>query len=321
MKILIFGAGVIGTTYGWQLAAAGQDVTLLVRLGKIVAYQNGIPIRCKDERTKPAAQIETVFHSKVTETFAPEDGYDLIVVCVKSNQLQDVLPDLARKSGKSDILFFQNNWWGDEKIRAHLSPSQYFFGFSRIVGGWRDGATVESIIFDAPGMSTMLGEKDGQVTPRLQQAEAMLRSARLKPEISQDILSWLKFHYVEYVGASGAILKAGSAKAFADNKERVREAILATREALAVCRARQVPMSAAPFNLKLYGLPLPVLVRLGQQQYQAPNIVSFFDENIRNGLAEIVDQYHEVLEEGRRLGVAMPVLSGLQEYYDRETKN
>jgi len=48
----------------------------------------------------------------------------------------------------------------------------------------------------------------------------MLRSARLKPEISQDILSWLKFHYVEYVGATGAILKAGSASAFAANKER-----------------------------------------------------------------------------------------------------
>ena len=31
MKILIYGAGVIGCTYGWQLAEAGHDVTLLVR--------------------------------------------------------------------------------------------------------------------------------------------------------------------------------------------------------------------------------------------------------------------------------------------------
>src|SRR5664279_4002284 len=100
MKILIFGAGVIGTTYGWQLAESGQDVTLLVRQGKKAAYQNGIPIRCKDERTKPPKQIETVFHVKVTETFAAEDGYDLIMVCVKSNQLDAVLPELARNSGK-----------------------------------------------------------------------------------------------------------------------------------------------------------------------------------------------------------------------------
>jgi ketopantoate reductase len=31
MKILILGAGVIGTTYAWQLSNAGQDVTLFVR--------------------------------------------------------------------------------------------------------------------------------------------------------------------------------------------------------------------------------------------------------------------------------------------------
>ena len=317
MKILIIGAGVIGVTYGWRLSASGQDVTLLVRQGKKAVYQGGIPLRCKDERTKPPRQIETVYLPKVTETFTPQDGYDLIVVCVKSNQVDAILPELARNAGKSDILFFQNNWWGDEKICTWLSPQQYFFGFSRIVGGWRNGETVESIIFDAPGMTTMLGEKDGRVTPRLQQAEAILRSSGLKPEISKDILSWLKFHYVEYIGATGAILKAGSAKAFAGSTDLVRESILATREALAVCRARQVPAGTAPFNLKLYGLPLPVLVWLGQQQYQAANIQSFFDENIRNGLAEITAQYQDVLEEGRRLGVAMPVLSGLQESYDR----
>ena len=31
MKILILGAGVIGTTYAWQLSNAGNDVTLFVR--------------------------------------------------------------------------------------------------------------------------------------------------------------------------------------------------------------------------------------------------------------------------------------------------
>jgi 2-dehydropantoate 2-reductase len=31
MKILVLGAGVIGTTYAWQLSKAGHEVTLLVR--------------------------------------------------------------------------------------------------------------------------------------------------------------------------------------------------------------------------------------------------------------------------------------------------
>jgi ketopantoate reductase len=312
MKLLILGAGVIGASYGWQLAEAGQDVTLLVRAEKKALLQDGIPIHCRDERSKPARQVETVFCPKIVESFAPQDGYDLILVCVKSNQLEAVLPMLAHNSGKADILFFQNNWWGDQKIRALLQPEQYFFGFSRLVGGWRTGSAVECIIFNAPGMSTMLGEVNGSVTPRLKKVEALLRPAGLKPEISADILGWLQFHYVEYLGATGAILKAGSAKSFAERTDLVRQAILATREGLAICRARGVPMNAAPFNLKMYSLPLALLIWLGQKQYQAPNIQSFFEENIRNGLEEIADQYQNVLQEGERLGIPMPALKALK---------
>jgi len=315
LKILIYGAGVIGTAYGWQLSQSGQEVTLLVRAGKSAGFDGGITIRCRDERLKPARQLEVVYQPKVVESIAPGDNYDLIIVCVKSNQVDAILPDLAQSSGKSDVLFFQNNWWGDEKLRAHLPPEQYFFGFSRIVGGWRSENAVECIIFNAPGMSTMLGEASGQVTPRLTAVETMLQQAGLKPEISTDILTWLKFHYIEYLGASGAILKAGSAKAFASRSDLVRQAILATREALAVCRARGLSVSAAPFNLRLYSWPLPLIVWLGQKQYQAANIQSFFEENIRNGLAELAFQYQDVVNEGQRLGVPMPVLSGFSTYF------
>lgn len=34
MKILIYGAGVIGCTYGWKLSEAGHDITVLVRKGQ-----------------------------------------------------------------------------------------------------------------------------------------------------------------------------------------------------------------------------------------------------------------------------------------------
>jgi len=64
-------------------------------------------------------------------------------------------------------------------------------------------------------------------------------------------------------------------------------------------------MSAAPFNLKLYGLPLPVLVWLGQQQYQAPYSELPLTKIFATGWLEIVDQYHEVSRKAGRLGVAI----------------
>jgi ketopantoate reductase len=317
MKILIYGAGVIGITYGWQLSLTGQDITLLVRRGKKDLLQNGITIHCQDERGKKPTKIETVFCPKIVEEISPQGPYDLILVAVKSNQVESVLPDLAQNAGKADILFFQNNWWGNEKIGKFLQSEQYLFGFSRLVGGWRSADEVDCILFNAPGMSTLLGEANGQITSRTQRLYDLMRLAGLKPEISRDILSWLKFHYVEYIGATGSILKAGSTKAFANRADLVREAIVATREALAVCVARGLSMKAAPFNLRMYNLPLGLITWLGQKQYQAANIQTFFDENIRNGLDEITAQYLDVVQEGQRSGVPMPVLTSLGAYFPK----
>jgi len=58
-------------------------------------------------------------------------------------------------------------------------------------------------MLNTPGLETMLGEKDGQVTPRLQNLVNMFKQANLKPAISKDILGWLAVHYVEFLGAIG----------------------------------------------------------------------------------------------------------------------
>lgn len=59
MKILIYGAGVVGCTYGWQLSKAGCDVTVLVRKGqKELVQKDGIHIICSDlERIQKKIQI------------------------------------------------------------------------------------------------------------------------------------------------------------------------------------------------------------------------------------------------------------------------
>lgn len=49
MKILIYGAGVVGCTYGWQLSKAGCDVAVLVRKEqKELVQKDGIRIICSD---------------------------------------------------------------------------------------------------------------------------------------------------------------------------------------------------------------------------------------------------------------------------------
>ncbi len=44
MKVLVVGAGVIGSIYGWALSEAGHSVTHLVRPGRSKLFTNGISI-------------------------------------------------------------------------------------------------------------------------------------------------------------------------------------------------------------------------------------------------------------------------------------
>jgi len=318
MKILIFGAGVIGTTYAWQLSATGHEVTVFVRKGSpAIAEGQSFHIRCKDEREKPPKTTELDFRPTVIDVLAPDHDYELIVVCVRAQQLDDVLPVLAQNTGKADILFFGNNWWGEEKIRSFLPAEKYLFGFSRLVGGWRIVNEINCIFFDNPELATMLGEPGGRRTARLEKLRGLFEQARLRPVVSQDILGWLSIHYVEFLGVIGAILKAGSYNAFVSNSGLVKEAILATREALDICKTRGIDFKkAAPSNIRVVqSTPVFVLTPLIQAQYKMPSIKQFFEENIEHGIAEIRLQYSDVISEGRRLGVNMPHLEGFANYF------
>jgi ketopantoate reductase len=318
MKILVLGAGVVGTTYAWQLSNAGHDVSLLVRESKREQVERaGIHIRYRDERLKTSQSMEVTYRPAVVDQFQAHDDFDLIIVSVRAHQLDEILSELAAGSGRADILFFGNNWWGEERIRQFLPPEKYFFGFSRLVGGWRSDIGIECIFFDNPELVTMLGESDGKVTPRLQKLHQLFEKAGLRPVISPDILGWLSIHYVEFLGVIGGIRKAGSFDAFVDSSVLIKDSILATRESLDVCRAHGVDFKkAAPSNIRMIeSIPIFLLTPLVKMQYRAPSIKKFFEENIEHGMEEINCQFGDVTSEAGRLGVKIPHLVEFEKYF------
>lgn len=62
-KIVIVGAGVIGSTYGWQLSKTDCEITHLVRAEKLNEYKtHGMLVRCLDLRGSRRRQIEEKYH-------------------------------------------------------------------------------------------------------------------------------------------------------------------------------------------------------------------------------------------------------------------
>jgi Ketopantoate reductase len=303
MKVLVYGTGVIGTTYGFVLAQAGHDVTHYVRPGEGAAHPADIRIRLLDGRTAEPRELDAVYPAKIVDGFGPNDGYELILVSLKHYDVPHILYQLAVDAGKADILFF-NNWWDDLAPIDAVLKGRYLWGFPVAGGGWSDGV-LDAALLD----SVHLGEIDGSATERLARIRGLFESAGLTVEVDTDILNWLWVHFATEAGLISSAIAAGSIDALLDDTRILEEAVLAGREALEVCRARGVPVEQIPDAQTLYGPAAAVAV--GIHDFYATNVPARKILGRHTGVEELKRIYGDVVATGRQLGVAMPRLSEL----------
>ena len=317
MRFLSIGTGVIGTTYAWQLARAGHDVTLLVRPGrKEMLDASGIQITCLDGR-RGRTVVQEVFRPRFVETLSPENDFDFILASPRTDQLEGVMEMLGRCAGGAHVILFSNMWFGPERIERFLHPDQYLFGFSFNVGGGRHGTSIECTIFANPVTATMIGEKDGTRSERLLALERALAEAGMSPRVHPAILEWLWTHYSEMACFIGGICQAGSAEALAGNKQIVRSCLVAIRETREVCRRRGIkPRPSVP----LIGMPLALYAPLlswilGQEPFQ--RLVDGYRAITPREMRQI---YYDVLTTGRELGADLSHYAEFRPHVDAYTR-
>ena len=159
MKILVFGAGVLGCNLANNLYRAGKNVTLLARgaWGETI-QQNGLRIK---SIFSPWA---TVSHIPVVMELRPEDSYDVIFAVVRYTQIESVL-DTLRSSRTKNIVFVGNNVRATE-IAALLPEKNVLFAFS-LSAGHRESDRVVSMdlkkitigqLRDAPSSEALIDE-------------------------------------------------------------------------------------------------------------------------------------------------------------------
>jgi 2-dehydropantoate 2-reductase len=309
MKILIFGTGVIGTIYGYVLARAGNDVTHYVRPGKAQSLENGIQIQLLDGRSKPPKQETVLYNANIVESFSPANDYNLVIVSVRHYQLDSVLPFLERDLGKADVLFFNSNWNGLQNIDAHLPQEKYLWGYPVAGGGYR-GQCLNAALLD----NVILGEIDGQKTPRLERIQQMFVGAGLTVEIQPNILHWLWVHFAFNCGLIAAAFKAGSPDGLLNSIPRLHDGILAGRETLAVCEARGVDVKSFEDAKAFYQpgwLGASAFWLLMKTNQPARKIVE-----MHTAIDELQVMYGDVLKAGVDLNVSMPHYLALKDYVD-----
>ena len=137
MKILVYGAGVLGCNLARNLLRAGKDVTLLAR-GNWAAEikRNGLRIKDKFSLRTSVSRIPVV-----TE-LAPDAMYDVIFVVLRYTQLDSAL-DTLRANRTKNIVFVGNNVQ-TKTLAAALPEKNVLFAFA-LSAGHREADRVVSI--------------------------------------------------------------------------------------------------------------------------------------------------------------------------------
>lgn len=265
MKILVFGAGVLGSLYAARLQEAGNDVTILARGKRYEDIRDhGIVLENAETGLRTVTSIDAV--NQLTGDMV----FDLALVIVRKNQLSSALSQLALNRQIPDILFMLNNAAGPDEMISQVGRERVILGFPG-AGGQRDGFVVKYLIAPANSQPTTLGELDGPTSERIKSIARLFNSAGFPVAICPNMDAWLKTHVTLVSPIANAVYMAGG-----DNYRlaRTRDAcvlvVRAVREGFRVLHRLEIPITPSRYKVLKY-IPEPLLVMLLQRGFATPN--------------------------------------------------
>ncbi len=154
MRILVFGAGVLGCNLTRNLFRAGKEVTLLAR-GDWAEEIKKNGLRIKD-KFSPKVSVSRI---PVVTELVPEDRYDVIFVVVRYTQIDSIL-DTLRANQTKNIVFIGNDVRTRE-IASALPEKNVLFAFASSAG-YRDSDRVNSADLKKITIGQLVGSQSNE---------------------------------------------------------------------------------------------------------------------------------------------------------------
>ena len=197
MKICVLGAGAVGSAVGGLLANAGHEVALIGRKSHMDAIRAG------------GLKINGIFgasiaHPAVLETI-PDNGYDLIILTVKSYDTEKAVAELSRHYPDARILNLQNGIGNYETLENYFPEESIYSGM--IIIGFEipeDGAVNITVY----GGDVMIGRYGRPQDSFSQEIAEIFNATPIKAKAVDHIESWLwgKLLYNASLNPLGAVL-------------------------------------------------------------------------------------------------------------------
>jgi ketopantoate reductase len=312
-KILVYGAGPLGSLFAARLKQGGNDVSILAR-GQRLTELRQYGVELVDVQTDE----KTVTTVNVVEELDPEDAYDLVLVIMRKNHALQILPLLAANRHTPNILFLMNSAAGPGALVEALGQQRVLIGFPNSAG-YREGHVIHCLSGTEDDKAFVpFGEVDGRTTDRTREVARILATAPgFGAEIRTDMDAWLKYHVALLFPSLAPALKAAGVDNYRLSRTRdlVVLAVRAMREGFRVLRSLALPVTPSKFKV-IEWLPEPVLVLLVQRLLANPLMETALVKHAEAARSEVEHLIGEFMTLARTTSVPTPTIDHLLKYYE-----
>ena len=208
-RILVFGAGVIGSFYATLFAAAGEDVSLLARGRRL-------------------EQLRSRRDINVLDRVDDSDLFDFVFVAVRSNQMISALEALHSNGSETFVTLANSDGdyasWEEAVGKGRLLPA-----FPGAGGSIDSEGVLRAKLTPRWIQPTVFGEIDGCRTERSSALGVLFRKAGIPSREVRDISAWQRCHLGLVVPLADAYVLSETPDAIWKDRQVVRQTALALR--------------------------------------------------------------------------------------------
>ena len=249
MRVLIYGAGVIGSLYASLFAESGAETAAFARGRRLESLRRD-GLRYEKDGVGRTANV------RVLDTLHEDDIYDFIFLTVRENQLHEALTQL--RENQSPCIVTMVNSLEDYGLWEQLcGGGRILPAFPGAGGGFEDGV-LHAALTPRLIQPTTFGILTPEQEPQAKQLKALFRRAKIPYQQVKDMHAWQLCHLAMVVPIADAYYEADDpANAGADRAVMAHTA-KTLRENFRTLARNGISLSPAKMQMFRY-LPLPVM--------------------------------------------------------------
>ena len=292
MRLLIYGAGVIGSLYAVLFKEAGYDTTIYARGHRLDILQNQGLLYKKNNKIK---KIDII----VLDQLNDDDMYDFIFLTVRENQLYQALIEL--KSNKSKTIITMVNSLDNYEIWENIVGKGRIMPAFPGAGGTITNGTLDASLTPRFIQPTTFSEISGKKTKRAEQLSQIFKHAHIPFQQVNDMHIWQLCHIGMVVPLADAYYQTEHPESVGQDKVIMKKTARELKDNFKILYDNLHTLS--PYKMNIFRiLPMPILTYILSQTHKSRFGYTFMYQHAMKApdeMRELHNQFYSYIKKWR----------------------